>query len=136
MVKRHYVVWSVPKPQRYDSLHFLKNFLFQCVITASNVFFQSVLRSLMAQNVQRTVNVKKQRVRNVTLSLEIVTVRQDGPVIPVHRTWTSVRREPERVTEVYIRSVSTTRAHLTANVFMEETISQAVFVCTSFSTFK
>lgn len=98
------------------------------MITASNVFFQSVLRSLMAQNVQRTVNVKKQRVRNVTLSLEIVTVRQDGPVIPVHRTWTSVRREPERVTQVYIRSVSTTRAHLTVNVFTEETISHAVFV--------
>lgn len=58
----------------------------------------------------------------------VVTVRQDGPVIPVHRTLMSARMESERVTQVYIRSVSTTLAHLTVNVFTEETISHAVFV--------
>lgn len=61
---------------------------------------------------------------------EVVNAGQDGPVIPVHKTWMSVRRESERVTQPYIRCVSTTQAHLTVNVFTEETTSQAVFVCT------
>lgn len=82
----------------------------------------------MVTNVQKTVNVRKPKVRNVTLSPDVVSVGQDGPVIPVHRTWTSVRKESERATQLYTRSVSTTEAHLTVNVFTGETISQAVFV--------
>lgn len=67
---------------------------------------------------------------------EVVNVRQDGPVIPVHRTWTSVRRESERVIQVYIRSVSTTRVHLTVNVIMVGRILQTVTVSNGLNVLK
>lgn len=89
----------------------------------------------MVTNVQKTVTVIKPKVRNVTLSPEVVNAGQDGPVIPVHRTWMNVRRESERVTQVYIRSVSTTRDHLIVNVCTEETISHTVFVSTVRTSF-
>lgn len=90
----------------------------------------------MASNVQKTVNVRKPKVRNAMLLPEVVNVGQDGSVIPVYRMWTSVRRESERATQLYTRSVSTSRARLTVNVCMEGRISQAVFVSPLRSSFQ